>query len=109
MSVEGHAMTLVASDGAELEPTVIESFIATPGERFDVEVACDQPTGNYWIHAESMVDNDVYRHHDGLAILRYAGADKEDPSAATVDYVHPCTSEEPCHVVNCPFPSLSGQ
>ena len=30
-------MTLVASDGAELEPTVIESFIATPGERFDVE------------------------------------------------------------------------
>ena len=45
--------------------------VAAPGERFDVEVACDQPTGNYWLHAESLVDDDVYRHHDGLAILRY--------------------------------------
>ena len=31
VSVEGHTMKLVASDGAELEPTVIESFSDTAG------------------------------------------------------------------------------
>ena len=48
VSIEGHSMTLVASDGGELEPTPIESFIVNPGEGIDVEVTCDQPVGNYW-------------------------------------------------------------
>ena len=47
-------MTLVASDGYDVEPLPIESLIINPGERYDVLLTTDKPVDNYMIFAETL-------------------------------------------------------
>ena len=103
ISIDGHKMTLVASDGAELEPTEIESFIFSPGERYDVTVTFDQEIGNFWLRAETMAMDVPYVFFDGHAIIRYEGASQEEPSAQPDVYDRGCTALNHCKVANCPF------
>ena len=49
VSVDGHQITVVASDGCDIRPLQVESFVINPGERFDFTLTADQPTGNYWV------------------------------------------------------------
>jgi len=49
VSVDGHSITVIASDGYDIEAEEAESFIINPGELFDFELLADQPVGNYWI------------------------------------------------------------
>ncbi|XP_069141172.1 uncharacterized protein [Argopecten irradians] len=96
VSVDGHNITLIASDGYEFVPEVAESFVISPGERYDFILYADQPIGNYWVRAESLeLDN----MHKALAILRYNTAAVEDPTSSRQQ----CSSTSECVVVNCPF------
>lgn len=96
VSVDEHNLTVVASDGSELEPVVVESIIINPGERFDFILTADKTVSNYWIRAETL---EVDFHHRTEAILRYSGAPEEEPfSAKTV-----CSESNKCLVLNCPF------
>ena len=54
VSVDNHKITVVASDGYDLKPVEVESFIINPGERFDFILKADQNVKNYWIRANSM-------------------------------------------------------
>lgn len=96
VSVDDHPLTIVASDGYDLEPVTAESFVINPGERFDFEITADKDIKNYWIRGVTLEKN---VDHRAEAILRYQGSDDEEP---TTDRRN-CTSDNPCSVLNCPF------
>ena len=54
ISIDRHSLQVVASDGYDLKPMVVESFIINPGERFDFIVDANQTVGNYWVRGESI-------------------------------------------------------
>ncbi|KAK6176485.1 hypothetical protein SNE40_014765 [Patella caerulea] len=96
ISIDNHDLTIIASDGFDLQPRSAESFIVNPGERFDFRIQSDKSVNNYWIRATTLeIDVD----HFGLAILRYDGAPEVDPSSSR----KVCTLQSKCVVVNCPF------
>lgn len=59
----------------------MQSFILSPGERFDFLVECNQEPGSYWILAETLEIITSGPAHIGEAILEYA----ENPLSGT-DY-----------------------
>ncbi|CAG5132851.1 unnamed protein product [Candidula unifasciata] len=97
VSIDEHAIKLLASDGYELQPVVVESFIINSGERYDFEIVTNQTEKNYWIRAQTLEVN--VSNHIALAILRYQGAPDEDPTTERRN----CTDLDRCLVVNCPF------
>lgn len=54
VSVDNHNITVIASDGYDLQPREAESVILHPGERFDFLLNANQDVGNYWIRTISM-------------------------------------------------------
>ncbi len=52
ISVDSHRITLIASDGASLEPYETDMFIIFGGERFDFVLNADQDIGNYWMRVK---------------------------------------------------------
>ncbi|XP_060077747.1 uncharacterized protein LOC132557276 [Ylistrum balloti] len=96
VSVDHHRLTVVASDGFEIQPVVAESFIVAAGERFDFEINTNQTIGSYWIRAETIEVNS----HKTEAVLRYTGA---DPSRDPITSRKVCSPTNRCLVVNCPF------
>ncbi|XP_066921710.1 uncharacterized protein [Clytia hemisphaerica] len=100
ISVDGHMLSIVATDGYEVEPVPVESLIINPGERYDFILTANQTVGNYWVRCDSTED-DVINHY-ARAILRYDGAPlNEDPTSSRIA----CTSQKKCIVLNCMFPS----
>lgn len=54
ISVDGHQLTVVASDSHDIEHVLADAVIVTPGERYDFEVNATRDVDNYWIRAESL-------------------------------------------------------
>ena len=48
-SIDKHNLTLIATDGNPIEPVEVESFVLTPGERFDFILNARQDVDDYWI------------------------------------------------------------
>ncbi|ESO89911.1 hypothetical protein LOTGIDRAFT_124263 [Lottia gigantea] len=95
-SIDNHDITVIASDGYDLDPYTAESLIIHPGERYDVQISASADISNYWIRIVS-VEADVERF--GLAILKYKGATGVEPTTSK----RLCTAQNKCRVVNCPF------
>ena len=110
IKVDGHRLTIVASDGQELEPFTVDSFIIFPGETFDFLVTANQSSGNYYIRAETLrygygllplADGFV---QGGKAILKYDQAKGDSMVSSNTS----CTNITPCLVFNCPFHGYPG-
>eukprot|EP00105_Crassostrea_gigas_P038290 XP_019922438.1 PREDICTED: laccase-like [Crassostrea gigas] len=84
ISVDGHVLTVIESDGYSIQPIIVESFVINPGERFDFQLEAIRPVGNDFIRE---------------AILRYDGANDIEPTTQR----GVCTEYDPCRVLNCPF------
>lgn len=41
---KGHNLTVIATDGAPIEPIVVDSLVTLPGERYDVILDATTPT-----------------------------------------------------------------
>ncbi|KAK3595591.1 hypothetical protein CHS0354_009547 [Potamilus streckersoni] len=102
ISIDEHNLTIIASDGFDLESVVVESFIINPGERFDFILYADKPVSNYWIRGKTL---EVDKNHTTEAILRYKGAPANEPNTSR----RSCTQNDPCIVVNCPFSYFPAQ
>ncbi|XP_042889082.1 laccase-like [Penaeus japonicus] len=81
VSVDGHRLTVIATDGSEVIPHAADSLVIYSGERFDVVLEADQPVDNYWIRFNGLIDCEPFESVQG-AVLRYEGAPEEDPKAA---------------------------
>lgn len=81
VSVDGHQLTLIATDGNPIVPFTMDSFVIYSGERFDVVLEANQPTDNYWFRFNGLIDCSQMECVQG-AVLRYEGAPDQDPSAS---------------------------
>ncbi|XP_064643031.1 uncharacterized protein LOC135497216 [Lineus longissimus] len=97
VSIDQHELTVVATDGYDVDPMPVESLIINPGERYDVMITADQPVQNYMVRAQTL---EVDVEHVAEAILNYDGVDPvHEPTTKKRD----CTGSKPCKVLNCPF------
>ena len=120
VSIDGHRMTVIATDGNYIEPVETDYVIIHAGERYDVLVTANQTGQNdFWIRAETLEAQvnffartvkpppyDPLPGHETRAILHYEG-DNDIPRGPQYSNIteipKTCTEESPCIVVNCPF------
>ncbi|KZC07550.1 Laccase-5, partial [Dufourea novaeangliae] len=69
-SIEGHNLTVIATDGQPIKPVVVESIISFSGERYDFVVNTNQKPGAYWIQLRGMLECATEKMQQ-LAILQY--------------------------------------
>lgn len=60
-------MTIIASDGADIEPIRATSLVLNGGERFDFVLEANRNVSNYWMHVQGMAD---CRNQSQRAIVR---------------------------------------
>ncbi|PFH46698.1 multicopper oxidase [Amanita thiersii Skay4041] len=78
-SIDGHAMTVIETDGSETIPHEVDIVPLFPGQRVSVVVKADQPINNYCIPVSLDPGTNV-------GILRYAGAPNSDPTSQQTDF-----------------------
>lgn len=56
VSIDGHQLYVVAADGCDVVPLIVDMLIISPGERYDFYIDATDPdnTGNYWIRLETL-------------------------------------------------------
>ena len=119
-SIDGHRLTVIATDGNYIQPVEADYVIIQAGERYDVLVTANQ-TGqsDFWIRTETLEAQvnffinpiplppyDPLPGHEGRAILHYDGTNPipMGPEYSSITEIPKfCTTESPCKVVNCPF------
>ncbi|CAH1252822.1 Hypp1020 [Branchiostoma lanceolatum] len=113
VSIDQHALRVLASDGHDINPLTVDAIIVSPGERYDFEVDASASPGLYWVRAETLREgtcvtcssenitltpDDIVE--DSRAVLVYQGSSSdEDPTSQA----RQCTPENPCIFLNCPF------
>jgi FtsP/CotA-like multicopper oxidase with cupredoxin domain len=75
--IDGHPLTVIASDGSPMKPVMVNSLDIDLGERYDVLLKADRG-GVHWVRAVTR-DN-----HEVLAVLRYAESGKTEPEASPI-------------------------
>ncbi|KAG7448641.1 Cu-oxidase-domain-containing protein [Guyanagaster necrorhizus] len=84
-SIDKHSLTVIEADGVELTPSVVDTVQMLAGQRYSVVVHADQRVDNYWINAPYVGGNALNNLNQNAtlsrAILRYAGAPRQDPTA----------------------------
>ncbi|XP_013416914.1 laccase-2 [Lingula anatina] len=107
--IDDHPLTVVASDGFEMEPVEVQSLLINPGERYDFLITADRPNAAYWLRAESLVTDPATNtplKQQVLAILQYqnpSGPRVVTPDSQIQSIPEPCSSSNKCKVYNCPF------
>ena len=115
-SIEGHKLTVIASDGDPMKPIEnVDYLIVHTGERYDVVVTADKTEQkDFWIWAETLEDanlsdNEAFYNpintHRAEAVLHYG----ENPSMDIdeISQTWECTPSSKCKAVNCPFSQYS--
>lgn len=95
ISIDQHNLTVVSTDGYDIEPLTVDSVIIQPGERYDFILTAEQEVGNYWIRGQTVQVNST----SARAILRYNESSHGDPFSNK----RICTPINRCKVLNCPF------
>ncbi|KAH8293300.1 hypothetical protein KR018_012343, partial [Drosophila ironensis] len=81
VSVDGHNLTAINSDGFDIEAMEVGSIVTYSGERFDFVLNANLEVGNYWIRLKGLMDcSEVFTSAFQVAILRYEGAPDEEPT-----------------------------
>ncbi|XP_072044921.1 uncharacterized protein [Amphiura filiformis] len=64
VSVDGHNLTAIATDGAPIKPVSVDRIGVASGERYDFVLTADQDVGNYWFRVQ--VHEGVFTAEMGL-------------------------------------------
>ncbi|KAF5290993.1 hypothetical protein FQA39_LY14524 [Lamprigera yunnana] len=57
VSVEKHRITVIATDGHPIEPTVVDSIVSVSAERFDFIITANQSQGGaFWIQVKALAE-----------------------------------------------------
>ena len=51
LTVDDHALTVVATDGYDIKPLKVDIVLVHPGETVDFEITANQTSGKYWVRA----------------------------------------------------------
>ncbi|XP_061175858.1 uncharacterized protein LOC133184799 [Saccostrea echinata] len=97
ISIDGHTLRIIGSNGYSIKSLSVDSFIIYPGERIEFTVKRINPgIQNFWIRAEAI---ETVNKVEVRAILRYKGAHAVHPNTSKKF----CTLKDLCLVFNCPF------
>ncbi|XP_011177989.1 uncharacterized protein LOC105209329 isoform X1 [Zeugodacus cucurbitae] len=80
VTIEGHTMTVIATDGEPVHPVDVNTIISFSGERYDFIINANQPVGAYWIQVRGLGECGIRRAQQ-LGILRYARGPYQPASA----------------------------
>ena len=75
--IDGHPLTVIASDGSPLKPVVVDNLVIAPGERYDVLLKA-QGRGVHWIRAATLDGNEI------RAVLRFRREGAGEPDSTPV-------------------------
>jgi len=111
-SVQGHKLTVIASDGSPIKPIEnVDYVIVNSGERFDVVInANNAEQKDFWIWAQTLEDLNLSKNqvfyspvdkHRAEAILHYT--DVETMDIANITETWECNALSKCSAVNCPY------
>ncbi|GME46776.1 Laccase-1 precursor [Neofusicoccum parvum] len=92
-SIDGHNMTVIASDFVPVVPFTTSSISLGVGQRYDVIITADQEIDNYWMRSDPDVDCSVNNNAGNIkAILRYnmAAASSEPTSTRHAEIPSAC-------------------
>ena len=117
LSIAGHKLIVVATDGKWVEPVKnVDYIMIHSGERYDFILNATGPVRDYWIEANTMeiniTGNAPYETlgHVAEGILHYSTGPGDNGVPSTqyenIKQTSPpikCLSEAPCVAVNCPF------
>ncbi|KAI1082137.1 laccase 2 [Whalleya microplaca] len=101
-AIDGHNLTLIASDFVPIEPFVTDNVVITNGQRYDVIVEANAAEDNYWLRAiwqTTCCPNDYA--NDTLGIIRYDSTSTALPNTTSpaLDYPDNCEDEPSEHLV----------
>ena len=116
-SIDGHKLTLIATDGHFIQPIPTDYIIIHTGERYDFLLTANQAGENFIIRAETLevgiegvkrCNTAETRGHDAIALLTYNSNLKwKDVTFNQIEINYSrqrvCSSSNPCTVTNCPF------
>ncbi|XP_072166693.1 uncharacterized protein [Diadema setosum] len=85
VSVDSHNLAVIASDGDDFQPVVVDAFIIYAGERFDFILNANQALGSYCLRVQGL---DGAEDSNECAEIRY-----ERASAHVVDTTHTETDD----------------
>ena len=121
-SIDGHKLTVVATDGYWIKPIdKVDYIIIQTGERYDFLLNAGEDVKDYWIRAETLEINRTAEgppyptlNHVAEAILHYKeDTDSENPddNVPSTEYEsiknaspgRQCCKDNQCKAVNCPF------
>jgi FtsP/CotA-like multicopper oxidase with cupredoxin domain len=77
--IDGHPLTVIATDGLPIKPVIVDNLLIAIGERYDVLLEAKQ-SGARWIRAVTQDGNQI------LAVLRYPGASESLPEVTRVQW-----------------------
>ncbi|XP_022095078.1 laccase-25-like [Acanthaster planci] len=83
VSIDGHNMTVIASDGAPVEPLEVGAFGITSGERYDFVLDAKADVGKYWMRLSGQ---DACKDMHELALVVYEGAEDHPDPEEEPDY-----------------------
>ncbi|XP_065347467.1 uncharacterized protein LOC135944434 isoform X1 [Cloeon dipterum] len=87
LSVDNHTITVISTDGSNLQPIPVDSVVSYAGERFDFVLSANQSIGRYWIRIKGLMDCDErFRSAFQAAILTYEGANMSKEPEPFVSY-----------------------
>ena len=96
ISIDGHKLNIIESNGYRIKEVTVDSFIINPGERIAFTITkFNSKSHNFWIRAKTLIVNSSI---EAKAILRYRG-NMEQPMTERKK----CTTDDRCLVFNCPF------
>nr|CAD20461.1 laccase [Pimpla hypochondriaca] len=76
LTIEGHKMHIIASDGQPLELVTVNTITSFAAERYDFVLNANKPIGNYWIQLRA--DGPcINRKMQQFAVLHYTSAPVE--------------------------------
>ena len=112
-SIDGHKLTVMATDGYVVQPLEVDYIGIHSGERYDFLLTADQEEGNFWMKAETFEADRfnspgvpyIFHDHKAEGILHYSGSEEVGPLQynSIPSPTRNCTGENPCKMLNCPF------
>nr|CAD7393961.1 unnamed protein product [Timema cristinae] len=79
VAIEDHNLLVIATDGTPIQPTLVDSIIILPGERYDVVIeAKESYRSSYWIHVRGLAAC-LWEGVHQVAILQYVGSKMIQP------------------------------
>ncbi|KAM0704513.1 hypothetical protein Q7P35_008747 [Cladosporium inversicolor] len=109
VSLDSHILTVMTSDFVPINPFTTKWILLGIGQRYDVVIHADQPSGNYWFRTESQTGCFSSNAATGLAIWSYADAVAGTPGSSAWQEPSGCIEPPMSPYWKQPVPSASFQ